>query len=545
MIKIKAHAVLIGVDDYSVYDPEDKHNLLGCVNDVRAFWDVCMTSGFAPENIHVLTNPQLNPAELGGLAQNFKEATRENILAEQKALVDLLSADGRAVGILMYSGHGAWIDNASDNSAVICPSDFSMDLARPRNEIPVHDLWKGAGSNLTVILDCCHSGGREGHAAHPIKPRDRHRKHLPTRHVRAAASHGDVPGDEGHAHASPDQAKQGSPDQAPPKKEVNLDAYTPLHGEDLAQQGLLPIGAHMPLTLTGRQITEHDLKHSPYRHERLKCGAKILAACDVDEAAYQAEFAGRFHGAFTWAVTSTVGQWRVEEAPDGAIRTTIGCGSVKRHATRLLEVFAFKQTPMLHPASAASSPFFGRGGTLSETPTGDVFAVEIDPNLRNLKLTLTSTSNPLGLTSKIEIYRALENWALGSDFMHALAVASATNSTAVNFQATTLALPTPTSPVTNFQMPTAVSWGTPIAAPSGPAFYSMTGAGPAVVAIVFHLNMSVSPALVTSIDWYQGVVGSLPNTYALTSPGRNFTFAATMPTPPGGLTWYRAIVLPL
>src|SRR6478752_142471 len=146
MTPTKAYAVLIGVDDYSTYDPSNKHNLLGCVNDVRAFWDVCVTSGFAPENIHVLTNPALDPSEVGGIAANFKAATRENILAEQKELVALLAADPRAVGILVYSGHGAWIDNASENSAVICPSDFEINLARTVNDIPVHDLWKGGGS---------------------------------------------------------------------------------------------------------------------------------------------------------------------------------------------------------------------------------------------------------------------------------------------------------------------------------------------------------------------------------------------------------------
>ena len=119
MIQTKAHAVLIGVDDYSTYDATNTHNLLGCVNDVRAFWDVCVTSGFAPENIHVLTHPAIDPAELGGVAANFKAATRDNILAEQKALVELLAADARAVGMLVYSGHGAWIDDASEDSAIM------------------------------------------------------------------------------------------------------------------------------------------------------------------------------------------------------------------------------------------------------------------------------------------------------------------------------------------------------------------------------------------------------------------------------------------
>src|SRR4051812_41730390 len=103
-IQTKAYAVLIGVDDYSAYDPTNTHNLLGSVNDVRAFWDVCVASGFAPENIHVLTTPALDPAEVGGLPQNFHAATRSEILAQRDALLARLRFDARAVGLLVFSG---------------------------------------------------------------------------------------------------------------------------------------------------------------------------------------------------------------------------------------------------------------------------------------------------------------------------------------------------------------------------------------------------------------------------------------------------------
>lgn len=513
-----------------------------------------MTSGFAPENIHVLPNPPVDPAELGGLAKNFKAATRANILAEQEALAGILREDARAVGLLVYSGHGAWIDNANDDSAVICPSDFWMDLERPNNDIPVHNLWKGAGSNLTVVLDCCHSGGRERKTSHPIMPRDPHRKHLPTAHAHAQAhlETSSAPPGESPGSVIPSNGKdpkQGSPDQASPPKNVDPYAFAPLRVENFAKQGILPIGLSMPLTLTSRTLTESDVKHSPYRHADRPAGhPRVLAACDVQEAAYQAEFAGRFHGAFTWAVTSTVGQWQVEEAPDGAIRSTIGCDSMKRYAASLLQVFAFKQTPVLHPTSAANLPFFGVAGPISEKPTGIVLTDQIDPSIKNLKLTLTSSANPGGIQSKIEIFRNVETWSLGSDFMTALSVASASNSSAINIADNgTSTLPAPTSPVTTFKMPTTINWGTAVSAPSGAGFYSTptTGSGPAVVAVMFHLDMSVSPARVTGIDWYQGVVTTTPATYAITSSGRSFNFASTLPTPPPSLTWFHALVPPL
>ncbi|MEO5729613.1 MAG: caspase family protein [Byssovorax sp.] len=543
----RAHAVLIGVDDYSTYDATNKHNLLGCVNDVRAFWDVCVTSGFAPENIHVLTNPPIDPAELGGLAQNFQTATRGNILAQQETLLARLRADSRAVGLLAYSGHGAWIDDASEDSAVICPSDFWMDSGRPNNDIPVHKLWHGAGSNLTVVLDCCHSGGRSRQASHPITPRDPHRKHLPTgraqaRHEAKVASTSNLPGQVIPGKSA--SSLPGSTDRGLPARKDDHEAFRPVGAKALAQVGLLPIGSAVPLTLTTRALKEADLAHSPYRNTARGTSARILAACDVHESAHQTEFAGRFHGAFTWAVTSTVGQWLVEEASDGAIRSTIGCGSVKRYAASLLQVFAFRQTPVLHPPSAADLPFFGLAGPISDTPTGAIYALEINPEVKTLKLSLTGDGILTDVLSKIEIVEGTEFWSLGDDFMSELSGASAEAHTGLGFR-TSASVPVPSSPITTFRMPTSVNWGTAVPAPTGAAFYSMAGAGPAVVVLGFEIDKSVSPARMIGIHWYQGVVDGTPQTYALTLPGRDFAFANEMPTPPARLTWFHAFVTPL
>ena len=256
----RAHAVLIGVDDYSTYDATNKHNLLGCLNDVRAFWDVCVTSGFAPENIHVLTNPPIDPAELGGLAQNFQTAKRGNILAQHETLLGRLRADSRAVGLL--------------------------------------------------------------------------------------------------------------------------------------------------------------------------------------------------------------------------------------------------------------------------------------------KLSLTGDGIPTDVLSKIEIIQGTEFWSLGGDFMSELSGASAAAHTGLGFR-TSASVPAPSSPVTTFRMPTSVNWGTAVPAPTGAAFYSMAGAGPAVVVLRFEIDKNVSPARVIGIHWYQGVVDGTPQTYALTLPGREFAFADQMPAPPARLTWFHAFVTPI
>ena len=74
---------------------------------------------------------------------------------------------------------------------------------------------------------------------------------------------------------------------------------------------------------------------------------------------------------------------------NGNTTLAIGCGSVQSHAQKLLQVFTFKQTPVVHPPSAKHQPFFGHGGTLSETPTGDVFEVRlVDVGIESMACTL-------------------------------------------------------------------------------------------------------------------------------------------------------------
>jgi len=139
----KKKALLIGVNRYRIPGAD----LRGCVNDVKNLQTVLSKYyGFAAGDIAVLTD---------------YEATKKAI---QTGIVKLLrQAKKGDVLLLHYSGHGANVpdkngDEADNRDEILCPTDLNW-------YDPLLDDWLratfdqlGEGVNLTVIMDCCHSG---------------------------------------------------------------------------------------------------------------------------------------------------------------------------------------------------------------------------------------------------------------------------------------------------------------------------------------------------------------------------------------------------
>jgi hypothetical protein len=140
---MKRKALLIGINKYRIPGAD----LRGCVNDVKNLQSVLTRYyGFASRDITVLTD--------------FK-ATRK---AMQSAIHKLI-AGARSGDLLLlhYSGHGANVpdkngDEADRRDEILCPTDLDW-------KDPLLDDWLRtefnalkAGVNLTVIMDCCHSG---------------------------------------------------------------------------------------------------------------------------------------------------------------------------------------------------------------------------------------------------------------------------------------------------------------------------------------------------------------------------------------------------
>jgi metacaspase-1 len=136
-------AVLIGINKYQVPGAD----LQGCVNDVANLSGVLTTYyGFADKDITTLTDSQ---------------ATKK---AMERAIKKLIRSGKKGdVLLLHYSGHGSNVpddngDEADKRDEILCPTDLDW-------KDPFRDDWLRkslgklrSGVNLTVIMDCCHSG---------------------------------------------------------------------------------------------------------------------------------------------------------------------------------------------------------------------------------------------------------------------------------------------------------------------------------------------------------------------------------------------------
>jgi hypothetical protein len=136
-------AFLVGVNRYQIAGAD----LRGCVNDVKDLRAALVQfHGFKQSDITVLTD----------LA-----ATKKAMQAGIRML--LRSSKKGDVAVLHFSGHGSHVpddnrDEADGRDEILCPADLDWDD-------PLRDDWLRttldtvpAGVNLTVIMDCCHSG---------------------------------------------------------------------------------------------------------------------------------------------------------------------------------------------------------------------------------------------------------------------------------------------------------------------------------------------------------------------------------------------------
>lgn len=143
----RKRALLVGINY-----PGTSHALRGCVNDVMLMSDILTRHyGFPAKEKRMLTDGS---------------ATTANMLERLEWLVD--GAQPGDILYFHYSGHGSQMtDQKYDGDyepdgldEILCPVDLDW-----RDKVIRDDQLKNvfdkvpAGVNLTVVLDCCHSGG--------------------------------------------------------------------------------------------------------------------------------------------------------------------------------------------------------------------------------------------------------------------------------------------------------------------------------------------------------------------------------------------------
>lgn len=142
--------------------------------------------------------------------------------------------------------------------------------------------------------------------------------------------------------------------------------------------------------------------------------ARLMAACEPNETASSGLFGGVTMGAFTWALTAALGQWRAEE-DRGVLRFDVTYGELLHRARTLLRALSFEQIPVLGGAPLAFRlPFLEpegvleRGGTRSE-PTCRRGKRQLDPGQKDFRvyqMWFTAPGQPSELLAKIAVTSA-------------------------------------------------------------------------------------------------------------------------------------------
>ncbi len=157
------YALLIGIDGYK---PNRLYkNLKGCVRDINLVASYLLETLKIPsERVFKLTSPNIEVAET--IETKDLEPTYENIVAQFNAITEI-AQPGEQVYIY-YSGHGGRattiypeLKGADQNDECIVPMDIGAG-GRYLLDVELATLLKrmtDKGSIVTVIMDCCHSGG--------------------------------------------------------------------------------------------------------------------------------------------------------------------------------------------------------------------------------------------------------------------------------------------------------------------------------------------------------------------------------------------------
>ena len=165
------HALLVGIDHYlpkEVPAAPAYPDLGGCVHDVQCMRDFLARLDVPEERIRLLLSP---PDDLSDEPRGPAEdrPTHANLTAALDTLVEI-AAPGRQI-VIHYSGHGGRAETRNphrDHRGLILDECLvPMDIAQS-TAVPYLRDWELAvylrrmlerGAWVTLLLDCCHSGG--------------------------------------------------------------------------------------------------------------------------------------------------------------------------------------------------------------------------------------------------------------------------------------------------------------------------------------------------------------------------------------------------
>jgi hypothetical protein len=156
------HVLLIGIDRYPGYN----NSLSGCVNDIDAIEKMLLDPpgiGIPAEQIRVtrLAAPRPDRPVTSRFETETLAPTRANLVQSLKALAGPEINDSDRV-LIYYSGHGherQWEDSKVWHEALVPHNDAVIEYLFDVEINGLINAIAARSSDLTVVLDCCHSAG--------------------------------------------------------------------------------------------------------------------------------------------------------------------------------------------------------------------------------------------------------------------------------------------------------------------------------------------------------------------------------------------------
>lgn len=354
-------ALLIGVETYQGLPPDKQ--LFAGRNDVLAYWRVCRRLGYRARHIRALTSPvltrdELLQAEVDLVLERDPHRTRPEIEMEvARRLADAPWGDmlGEATQQAIRAGV-AWLAERLVFTVKLEGEGWSF--AKELTGLPGLLAYSGHGAQHDGDLALCPSDvGADLSQA------------LPFAELRTLIDAGD------------DIRAEGTPHPAD-NLTVVLDCC---FAAATSKTGALRVTS---LTSGGT---------GSVAEARREIGNRVFCASARDESSSQAVLGGRWHGAFTWAFTRALEQWK--SAPSGQFqKSTMSHVELLFRARMLLETLSFPQHPVLIDR-IGNLPVFQHDSDVAEETSAEPTAVrreaQIDPSTGFAAYTILGSNETL------------------------------------------------------------------------------------------------------------------------------------------------------
>ncbi|MDC0683890.1 caspase family protein [Sorangium atrum] len=379
--RLRGGALLVGVEDYKAHDATGGKDLLAGRNDVLAYWKVCRRLGFT--HIRVLTSPALTEdeivrAELELVPELSPGETEDQVKARVRRWLANEEATARAeirgeTADEVADAVARWLESVRQE-----PDALSVVLREATSsELKEGARWLARGLIIRLKLSW---GDFQVDEAWMTLPG------IMTYSGHGAQVEGDLalcPTDTGPGleNAVPFTDLRGifDEDDGAAFGKRSTDNLTVILDCCFAAASDPTGKAERAATLTQAGSASAN---APRANKEI--GSRVFCASSRDEPSYQAMLGGHWHGAFTWAITVALEQWKIKE--DGQFRrSTMSHTELLFRSRMLLQALSFRQHPILVD-ELGSLPVFHHGppdgAATSARPDAARTGGQLDPSVK-------------------------------------------------------------------------------------------------------------------------------------------------------------------